>query len=74
MKLSASFKVDAEGNTNNWPDFNIWLGTEELKNGEDNVKFPAGKYILGKVWDFTVPYETVYSGGVTSKSNATIEP
>ena len=69
-----AFKVDANGDAiNNWPDFHVWLDSDKLSSGSYNVQFPAGKYILRiKVWDFTTAYDTVYSGGVTSKSQASV--
>ena len=75
MKLNLqAFKVDANNNPiNNWPDFHMWLDSDKLSSGKYNVKLPAGKYILRvKVWDFTTAYDTVYYGGVTSKSQASV--
>ena len=69
------FKLDSSGKPiNGWPDFNFWLGGDQLDSstGVYSVNVPVGSYIFRtKVWSGEIAYDTVYYNGKTSKSEAT---
>ena len=65
------FTVKADGTTNNWPDYHIWLDSNKLTNGAYSAKFPAGNYkIRVRVWGGDTLYNTVYYNGVTAKNDS----
>ena len=76
------FKANAQGKPiNSWPDYYLWLGSGDIDSGTGaySLSLPSGDYIMRvKVWaDYdgaaeSIPFDTVYYNGVTSKSEASV--
>jgi hypothetical protein len=76
------FKANAQGKPiNSWPDYYLWLGSGDIDSGTGaySLSLPSGDYIMRvKVWAEpsdgveSIPFDTVYYNGVTSKSEASV--